>query len=159
MVLASLDVPGGSSTPKDKVVVCCGRKNIDLKTFQRAAYFLGQQYVFEVDFGMSRPALHQAPVWQWRIQQRHVAPLILLLQEHRYLRMHYPRDKIYALLGFKPEDLAMAPIMVDYRQPVHELYINTSIKMITARSSLRICTYARERQGGQVHNLPSWVPD
>lgn len=144
---------------KDRVVVCSGRRNIVLKTFQRAAYFLGREYTFGVDFGNSRSALDHISKWQWRVQERLVAPLILLLQNTEIYECTDPRDKIYALLGVQSEDLPMAPIMVDYKQPVHELYIDVSKKMIAARSSLQVCTYAPERQGGQVHNLPSWIPD
>ena len=147
--------------PKDSVVVCCGVFHSTLKAFTRAAYFLGNEHEFGAQHSNGRTQLNQVLSYQHRVQNGLPRPIAMLLDNTGFYDCSVPRDRIYALLGIRSEEdnLLMAPITVNLRQPCDELYIEVTRKIVSARSSLLVCTQAPGRTGGKVANLPSWVPD
>lgn len=70
-----------------------------------------------------------------------------------------PNDRVYALLGLQPEEVLVEPITVKTEIATEKLYIDTTKRIIDSDLSILVCCSASIGHGGEVHNLPSWVPD
>ena len=73
-----------------------------------------------------------------------------------------PRDKIFALFGFLPEEQRNRFETPDYRKPVEQVYIETADTLIKQLGNLELLANAGLAIAGQtagLPNIPSWVPD
>lgn len=85
--------------------------------------------------------------------------LMSVLARFRQTQAADPRDKIYGVLGFLPQEHA---IQIDYTKTVADVYSETTIALIDANKNLDIICqnlwYLNSKSSPDM-NLPSWVPD
>ncbi len=145
--------------PRKDVVAWCGDQTATLVTLLRAAAFLDSR-PFGIDFKV-RSSMNKMLNDYVRMKYQLPSSLALLLSNSHLYACTDPRDRVYALLGMQEEDprFSMELIQPDYKKPASIVYEELARNMICARSSLNLCAEATERIGGEIANMPSWVPD
>jgi hypothetical protein len=128
--------------------VICGQCTVSWREFESAyRYWQGGHAV-----------LHQfLPLTHVR-DDEHMDPATILfkrLRESRYCNATDPRDKVYALLGLLPQEMADL-IHVDYTQSVTQVYVNTASLLV---KTIGLTILSAVQGTSSIENLPSWVPD
>ncbi|KAF2085296.1 HET-domain-containing protein, partial [Saccharata proteae CBS 121410] len=82
-------------------------------------------------------------------------PLIHLIRTLKFCRATDPRDKIFALLSFASDAVAL-DLSPDYQKTINEVYVKATASLIR-HGYFDILTLSETRK--KVPNLPSWVPD
>ncbi|KAK3984277.1 HET-domain-containing protein [Cladorrhinum sp. PSN332] len=94
-----------------------------------------------------------------------------LMETHRYTLAKDPRDKVYAFLGLA--DKRLPPFVKfpelaepDYSLSVRNVYLKVSRGLMLSSGGLGLLSHVNHGdesqlkfEGGEGHNLPSWVPD
>jgi len=137
--------------------VRCGRFEATLYDFRRTAQFLGTWSLPGVPLIPGRNILYQIAVLQYRVHNNLPRSLYTLLGTTADQSCKVPNDRVYALLGLRPE--LVEAITINTKIATQELYANTTKNIIASDLSLLVCCSASIRQGGEVQGLPSWVPD
>lgn len=104
-----------------------------------------------------RCGLYHIAILQYRVHNNLPRSLYALLGTTADQSCTVPNDRVYALLGLRPE--LTEPITVNTKIATQKLYTDTTKKIIASDLSLLVCCSASIRQGGEVQDLPSWVPD
>lgn len=146
---------------KGDATIRCVHYYIPFTTFARASMVMGNEHIFRgINFTNGRAGLTQTSSFRFKVENRNLTPMILLLQNNVTRGCTNPRDRIYGLLGLRNEDGPEFPIDVDYGKTPKALYTEVARSIIRSQRSLRLCAEAPEREpGGGIPDLPSWVPD
>jgi len=142
-----------------RIRVRCGRFEATLYDFRRVAQFLGTWNLPGVPLMTGRKTLHQIANLQYRVRNNLPRSLYTLLGTTADQSCKVPNDRVYALLGLRLEEVPVEPITVNTEIATEKLYADTTKRIIASDLSLLVCCSASIRQSGEVHNLPSWVPD
>ncbi|PMD17146.1 hypothetical protein NA56DRAFT_662456 [Hyaloscypha hepaticicola] len=106
-----------------------------------------------------------SPLWRGDLQDDATVAtrLFEILHDRRGLGVSDPRDMIYGHLGVlgnvKPERKVDRFFKVDYNQPIHELFMQVVLFIISARGDFDILSQVEETSIEKRTTLPTWVPD
>ncbi|KAI0864818.1 heterokaryon incompatibility protein-domain-containing protein [Xylaria cubensis] len=101
---------------------------------------------------------HALPSWRFQVQARehNILDILNLLQLGRQLRASDPRDRIFGLLGVcRGIEVNDQRFAIDYNQDCGTVYANFARNFMQARKSYDLLSYIL----GDVHRVPSWVPN
>ena len=149
-----------------KATICCGRLELRWRVLEGAgdriaAYFESPSewpFLAKLRFidEMTSFAGNISIVGLWDLDKSNVLSIIVHTQ---YSKTTDPRDRLFALRGLlSNED---TDIVVDYSQPVEEVYWNWALRRIRRTGSLDVLTLCTDSnyQSLKKNFLPSWVPN